>query len=131
MLPRRSEARSRDFERRLKGRRTSPKYVLRLYVTGATPRSTRAVLNLKNLCEKHLPGGYSLEVVDVYQQPSRAREEQIICSPTLVKYLPLPLRRFIGDLSNTEKILLGLDLQAQPHERENSNGSSAEEKPGR
>ena len=85
-------------------------YVLRLYVTGATPKSTRAILNIKKICEEHLQGRYGLEVIDVYQQPVLARGEQIIAAPTLIKYLPLPLRRFIGDMSRTDKILLGLDL---------------------
>jgi circadian clock protein KaiB len=110
MAQKRFNDRSRDFEKRIKRRPRNENYLLRLYVTGATPRSTRAVVNLKTLCEQYLPGRYTLEVVDVYQQPSRASEEQIICSPTLVKHLPLPLRRFIGDLSNTEKLLLGLDV---------------------
>ncbi len=87
------------------------KYVLRLYVTGATPRSSRAIQNLKKLCEEHLEGCYDLQVIDIYQQPVLARGEQIIAAPTLVKKLPLPLRKFIGDLSDTERILLGLDIK--------------------
>ncbi len=86
-------------------------YVLRLYVTGVTPRSTRAILNIKEICETHLQGHYELEIIDVYQQPVLAKGEQIIAAPTLIKYLPLPLRRFIGDMSRTDKILLGLDLR--------------------
>jgi circadian clock protein KaiB len=85
-------------------------YVLRLYVRGATPISIRAVENIQRICEEHLRGRYDLEVIDIYQQPSLLKEEQIIAVPTLIKKLPLPLRRFIGDLSNTEKILKGLDL---------------------
>ena len=87
------------------------RYVLRLYVTGTTPNSIRAIKNLQELCKSHLKGRYQLEVIDIYQQPALAKGEQIIAAPTLVKKLPLPLRRFIGDLSNTEKILLGLDLK--------------------
>ncbi len=87
------------------------KYVLRLYVTGATPRSSRAIQNLKKLCEEHLEGRYDLQVIDIYQQPVLARGEQIVAAPTLVKKLPLPLRKFIGDLSDTERILLGLDIK--------------------
>ena len=87
------------------------KYVLRLYITGMTPRSTAAVNNIKTICEKHLRGRYELEVIDVYQQPVLAKGEQIIAAPTLIKKLPLPLRRFIGDMSQTDKILLGLDLR--------------------
>lgn len=87
------------------------RYVLRLYITGMTPRSTRAVANIRKICEEHLHGRYDLEVVDVYQKPTLAAGEQIIAAPTLIKQLPLPLRRFIGDMSNTERILLGLDLR--------------------
>ena len=86
-------------------------YVLRLYVTGMTPRSTRAVENVRAICEQHLQGRYDLEVIDIYQQPTLAKGEQIIAAPTLIKKLPLPLRRVIGDLSSTEKVLLGLDLR--------------------
>jgi len=89
-------------------RKTAPKYIFRLYVTGATPRSTKAIQNLKALCENHLEGKYDLEVVDIYQQPALAQGQQIIAAPTLVKQFPLPLRKFIGDLSNTERILVDL-----------------------
>jgi circadian clock protein KaiB len=87
-------------------------YVLKLYVTGATPASTRAIINLKEVCEKHLEGRYKLEVIDIFQQPKLAEGEQIIAAPTLVKELPLPMRRFIGDLSTIEGKLLGLDLRS-------------------
>ena len=90
----------------------SERYVLRLYVTGMTPRSTRAIENIRKICEEHLEGRYDLEVIDVYQQPTLAKGEQIIAAPTLIKKLPLPLRRVIGDMSNTERVLLGLDLRA-------------------
>jgi len=94
------------------GRRpTAERYVLRLYVTGMTPRSTRAVENVRTICEEHLHGRYDLEVIDIYQQPTLAKGEQIIAAPTLVKKLPLPLRRVIGDLSSTERVLVGLDLR--------------------
>lgn len=86
-------------------------YVLRLYVTGMTPRSSRAISTIKAFCEEHLAGRYDLEVVDIYQQPALARDEQIIATPTLVKKLPLPLRRFIGDLSDKERMLFGMDLR--------------------
>lgn len=86
------------------------KYILRLYVTGSTGRSLRAVHNLKKLCEEHLSDDYDLEVIDIYKDPAAAREAQVIAAPTLVKKLPLPIRKFVGDLSNTEKILLGLDI---------------------
>ena len=86
-------------------------YTLRLYVAGMTPQSTRAIANIKEICEEHLKGHYSLEVIDIYQQPVLAAGEQIIAAPTLIKKLPLPLRRLIGDLSSTERVLVGLDLR--------------------
>jgi circadian clock protein KaiB len=89
------------------------KYVLRLYIAGITPRSTQAVLNIRNLCEEYLRGRFDLEVIDIYQQPILAEGEQIIAAPTLIKKLPLPLRRFIGDLSNIDRILVGLDLRKE------------------
>jgi circadian clock protein KaiB len=86
------------------------KYILLLYVAGMTSRSTRAVENVRAFCEKHLEGRYDLQVIDVYQQPALARSEQLIAAPTLIKKLPLPLRRLIGDMSNEDRILVGLDL---------------------
>ena len=86
------------------------RYVLRLFVSGMTPRSTRAVQNVRAICEAHLHGRYDLEVIDIYQQPTLARGEQIIAAPTLVKKSPAPLRYIIGDLSSTERVLRGLDL---------------------
>ena len=86
------------------------KYILKLYVTGMTPRSMKAVTNIKEICEEHLKDRYELEIVDIFQQPVLAKGEQIIAAPTLIKKLPLPLRRFIGDMSDQEKILIGLDL---------------------
>jgi circadian clock protein KaiB len=99
------------FDRALKqsGKQT---YLLRLYVTGVTPKSLRAIQNIKRICEEHLKGRYHLEVIDIYQQPVLAAGDQIIAAPTLVKHLPAPLRRFIGDMADTERILLGLDLRA-------------------
>jgi circadian clock protein KaiB len=86
------------------------RYVLRLYVSGMTPRSARAVKNLQVICDEYLEGRYDLEVVDIYQQPVLTKGEQIIAAPTLIKKLPLPMRRIIGDMSNKERVLLGLDL---------------------
>ena len=86
-------------------------YVLRLYVAGLTPRSRTAIENITSICEQYLQGRYDLEVIDVFKRPVLAREEQIIATPTLVKKLPVPLRRFIGDLSSKEKVLVGLDLR--------------------
>ena len=87
------------------------RYVLRLYVAGMTPRSRRAIGNVRAICDEHLEGRYDLEVIDVYQQPTLAKGEQIVAAPTLIKRLPLPLRRVIGDLSSTERVLVGLDLR--------------------
>ena len=87
------------------------RYILRLYITGMTPQSVRAIDNVKKICEEHLHGRYELEVVDLYQQPQLAKGEQIIAAPTLIKKLPLPLRRIIGDMSKTERLLVGLDLR--------------------
>ena len=89
----------------------APRYVLRLYIAGLTPRSTLAIQNIRRLCQEHLEGRYDLQVIDIYQQPVLAEGEQIIAAPTLIKQLPLPLRRFIGDMSNTERILVGMDLR--------------------
>ena len=86
------------------------RYVLRLYVTGMTSRSSRAVSNLRAICDEYLEGRYDLEVIDIYQQPVLTKGEQIIAAPTLIKKLPLPMRRIIGDMSNRERVLLGLDL---------------------
>ncbi|MFL6274698.1 MAG: circadian clock KaiB family protein [Blastocatellia bacterium] len=88
------------------------RYVLRLYIAGASPRSMRAIVNTRKICEAHLQGQYELEIIDLLQHPARAVGEQIIVTPTLVKRLPLPLRRFIGDLSQTESVLRGLNLRS-------------------
>ena len=87
------------------------KYLLRLYVTGTTNRSLLALTNLKKICEEYLEGRYELQVIDLYKMPGLAKDEQIIAAPTLIKKLPLPFRRIIGDMSNEEKVLLGLDLK--------------------
>lgn len=87
------------------------KYILRLYITGSTRRSILAITNLKKICDEYLDGRYELEVIDLYQKPSLAEGDQIIAAPTLIKKLPLPFRRIIGDMSNIEKVLLGLDLK--------------------
>jgi circadian clock protein KaiB len=97
------------FEEALKGQ-SKGMYILRLYVTGMTPNSLRAIENIKKICTDHLEGRFELEVIDIYKRPDLARSAQIIASPTLIKNIPLPLRRFIGDLSDVEKILSGLDL---------------------
>jgi circadian clock protein KaiB len=86
-------------------------YVLRLYIAGLTPRSVAAIASVKKTCEEHLQGRYELEVVNLYDQPTLAKGEQIIAAPTLIKKLPLPLRRTIGDMADTKKLLVGLDLR--------------------
>jgi circadian clock protein KaiB len=88
------------------------RYVLRLYVTGMTPRSARAIRNLQAICEEHLHDRYELEVIDIYQQPALTRGEQIVAAPTLIKRFPLPARRIIGDMSNRGRVMAGLDLPA-------------------
>lgn len=91
-------------------RSSQTKYVLRLYVSGSTSKSALAVENIKRICEQHLKNRYDLKVIDIYQQPNLAREEQIVAVPTLIKRSPPPLRRLFGDMSDLKKVLLGLDL---------------------
>jgi circadian clock protein KaiB len=85
-------------------------YKLRLFITGSTPRSTRAIENMRRICDENLKGQYDLEVIDIYKNPEATREHQIVAAPTLVKILPEPLRRIIGDLSDKERVLAGLNL---------------------
>lgn len=89
----------------------SETYVLRLYITGTTPRSCRAIANIRSICEEHLPGRYDLEVIDIYQQPGEASGRQIIAAPTLIKELPFPAKRMVGDLSDHDRVLVALDLR--------------------
>ncbi len=99
-----------EFERAL-SRSTQKQYLLRLYVTGTTPKSMRAIANIKGICEQHLKGRYELEVIDIYQQKDLAKKADILAAPTLIKRLPLPLRKMIGDMANTQRMLVGLDLR--------------------
>lgn len=101
-----------EFEQAL-ARTGEGRYVLRLYLTGTTPRSLRAVETIKALCEQFLKGRYELEVVDLYQQPQRAKAAQIIAAPTLVKEFPPPLRRLIGDLTEPDRVLIALNLKPE------------------
>jgi circadian clock protein KaiB len=110
MERKRGKTSTEEFEKAA-ARRDRAKYVLRLYVAGMTPKSTRAIANVKRICNEHLAGRYELEVIDIYQQPKLAKGEQIIAAPTLIKKLPLPLRRLIGDMSDTERFLVGIDLK--------------------
>jgi circadian clock protein KaiB len=92
-------------------RKAAEIFVLRLYVAGTSARSARAIHNARQLCDVHLAGRYELEVIDIYRDPSRAREDQILAVPTLIKKLPVPLKRFIGDLTDEEGVLIGLDVK--------------------
>jgi circadian clock protein KaiB len=109
--PQQRNAATAAFEQAINEKVGTQRYELRLYVTGMTPRSTEAFETIKKLCEEHLRGRYSLEVIDIYQHPELAKDEQIIAVPTLIKKLPAPLRRLIGNLSDHERVLLGLDLR--------------------
>jgi len=109
MMPSKSSRATKAFEKALSAQPTG-KYVLRLYVAGATVRSRRAVLRARELCETELGGNFELEVIDVYQQPILARDGQIVATPTLVKEFPKPVRRLIGNFSNTAGLFVGLDI---------------------
>lgn len=87
-----------------------PHFSLKLFISGASPNSARAIANLKNICEKYIHAEYDLEIIDVYQQPTKAKSEQLIALPMLMKCLPLPVKRLFGDLSDTRKVLAGLGL---------------------
>jgi circadian clock protein KaiB len=92
----------------------SDRYVLRLYVTGLTPRSIAAIESTRRICDEHLAGRYDLEVIDLAKHPALAEGDQVVAVPTLVKELPQPLRRLVGDLSDQERVLFGLDLRPRP-----------------
>lgn len=112
MKTKRDKTIAEEFEEALEGQ-DRVKYVLRLYVTGMTPKSTRAIANVRKLCEEQMKGGYELEVIDIYQQPKLAQGEQIIATPTLIKELPLPLRKLIGDMSDRERFLVAVDQKSR------------------
>jgi circadian clock protein KaiB len=101
------------FEEALSRQPVAGYYVLSLFVTGSTPKSLRAIQNIRAFCEEKLPGRYELKVTDIYQYPEQVKPEQIVVTPTLIKKLPLPLRRLIGDLCDKERLLLGLDIVAK------------------
>jgi circadian clock protein KaiB len=101
---------SKAFEKALAGEPDSEHYLLRLFVTGTTPRSAMAIQNIRAICEQRLQGRYDLEVIDIYQHPEQSKLQQIVVTPTLVKNLPLPVRKVIGDLSDIERVLVGLDI---------------------
>jgi circadian clock protein KaiB len=98
-----------DFER-LVADLARPNYLFRLYISGTSPRSATAITNVRRICEQYLSGHYELEVVDVYQQPAATKTAQIVAVPTLIKEVPFPPQRFVGDMSNTERIVIGLNL---------------------
>ena len=110
MERKRGKTSTEEFEKAA-ARRDRAKYVLRLYVTGMTPKSTQAISNVQKLCEEPLADRYELKVIDIYQQPKLAKGDQIIAAPTLIKKPPLPLRRLIGNMSDTERFLVGIDLK--------------------
>jgi circadian clock protein KaiB len=101
---------TKAFEDALAAKPDAAHYRLRLFVSGSTPRSARAIQNIRALCEERLHGRYDLEVIDIYQHPEEVKPEQIVVTPTLVKKLPLPFRKIIGDLSDMDRVLVGLDL---------------------
>jgi len=88
-----------------------PRYLFRLYVSGNSPRSALAITNVRSICDQYLPGHYELEVIDVYQQPAETKTAQVIAVPTLIKEVPLPAKRFVGDMSDSERIVIGLNLR--------------------
>ena len=102
------------FEKQLKKVPAAERYLLRLYVTGTTQRSTRAIANIRSLCEEFLKGRYKLDVIDIYQHPVETMNAQIFAAPTLIKRSPKPVKRLIGDLSNRDRLIYDLDLQG-PH----------------
>jgi circadian clock protein KaiB len=109
----RKQANARDVSRSGGGGSKRPRYQLQLYVAGLTYQSTLAILNIKTICDAYLAGRYDLSVVDLYQEPGSAKNQHIVAVPTLVKRWPLPLRRLVGNLSQTERVLAGLDVQPE------------------
>jgi circadian clock protein KaiB len=107
---------SNDVLARVSAQPQDGKYVLQLYVAGSTPQSSRAITNIKAICETHLKDHYALTVVDVYEQKDRAQDDRIVVAPTLIRQLPLPVRRLIGGLSQTDGVLVALDLPPAPHD---------------
>jgi circadian clock protein KaiB len=117
MVKRKLDQETAAFERAIKAVPSSERYVLRLYVAGITPRSSVAIRTVTQICEEHLKDRYDLEIIDIYQKPTLAKGEQIIAAPTLIKKLPSPLRRIIGDMANKERVLVGLDLRPKREEK--------------
>jgi circadian clock protein KaiB len=113
MKPRKPQDDTKAFEDALAAGPPQGHYRLRLFVSGSTPRSIRAIQNIRAICEEKLQGRYDLEVIDIYQHPEQLKSDQVIVTPTLVKRLPLPFRKIIGDLSDKERVLVGLDIALQ------------------
>lgn len=101
-----------DFEEAL-AKAEDEKYVLHLYVAGMGPKSIKAIENIKRICEEYMPGKYQLEIIDIYQYPIFAKDGQIVAAPTLIKELPPPLRKIIGSMSDTKRVLVGMDLKSK------------------
>ncbi len=109
-----NEPRPRRNRGRERGRTALSKFLLKLYVAGSSTRATTAIENLRRICEQELRGKYALEVIDVLEHPEAAEQDRVLATPTLIKQLPPPIRRVIGDLSDKEKVLLGLEVQPVP-----------------
>ena len=116
------------FEKLLRSVDAIQHYQLRLYITGTTPRSAQAIANIRSLCEEYLVGHYELEVIDIYQQPDEAVKDQIIAAPTLVKDFPIPPKRLVGDLSDRDRVILGLNLKAKSSSTKKAAGKTYWEK---
>jgi circadian clock protein KaiB len=107
---------ARRLEAAIAGDGSKDRFVLRLYVTGLTARSRQAIANIRRLCEEHLAGRHELQIIDIYQQPELAKDQQLIAAPTLVKKLPLPLRRLVGDMHDSSRVLVMLGVTAKAEE---------------
>ncbi len=127
MRPKKLTGSAAEFEKKRK-RIKKEDYVLRLYVAGMTPKSKEAILNIKKICDGHLEGRYELDVIDITRNPVLAAGEQIVATPTLIRKLPAPLRRFIGDMTQVERILLGIDLRKKDTGKDTGTQREREEK---
>jgi circadian clock protein KaiB len=118
-----TNATTKDFEDALASVPKQQYYHLVLFVSGSTPNSRRAIQNIKQLCEERLKGRYSIEVIDAYLHPDQLKPEQIVVTPTLIKKLPSPIRRIVGDLSDKERVLIGLDIIPRPPSIQSDDGT--------
>ncbi|MDG5813702.1 circadian clock KaiB family protein [Chitinispirillales bacterium ANBcel5] len=110
-MAKKKKSTTEEFEEAIKKGDHHSKFVLRLFVTGITPRSLEAIDQVRKLCEEHLHGRYELEIIDLYKQPNAARSDQVFAAPMLIKKLPLPVRKIVGDMTKEEKLLAGLDIE--------------------